>query len=475
MRTLLDFLADTGRPGCPAAIQGEAEGFLLYAELYAWGKVTIRLIGCGFREGEVLPRGAFMLHRFSYRSTGEVYETSLTYSLFGEEAENVQTLDFTCSHIRATEQLLRYTEHVGLPAAALLREQTAMFSLQLLTKAYALDDSGLTPQERALLDGAWFAVMNAPPEYADTLAALYGENGLEEESRIREVRACAQIESSSFLKETIEAFHEADEIGDIGRLCKAQSDLFRILEDPANRELHRFYHSLFDAFLRANEAFPPRRETEETQACLQNMDASLRESGFTGKFPHYRRRRGQRGEYLSFAWSLDLEQEEPAVRLHLVSGTAFLKEEAAGPIPFKQSNAFDCEWATSKGHCAILGAFSTLAQGQQLLQEAELAFAGKAIPVGRKVLPAKAALSAAGLGALAGGGVTLLLYALVACALFVGKLMGRAPRWLLLTQLRFWGCFALAAVLAGALTAVIIVFHLSRYPLGKQRRSKTAR
>ena len=53
MRTLLDFLADTGRPGCPAAIQGEAEGFLLYAELYAWGKVTIRLIGCGFREGEV--------------------------------------------------------------------------------------------------------------------------------------------------------------------------------------------------------------------------------------------------------------------------------------------------------------------------------------------------------------------------------------------------------------------------------------
>ena len=78
-------------------------------------------------------------------------------------------------------------------------------------------------------------------------------------------------------------------------------------------------------------------------------------------------------------------------------------------------------------------------------------------------------------GALAGGGVTLLLYALVACALFVGKLMGRAPRWLLLTQLRFWGCFALAAVLAGALTAVIIVFHLSRYPLGKQRRSKTAR
>lgn len=130
--------------------------------------------------------------------------------------------------------------------------------------------AALRHRSRELLDGAWFAVMNAPPEYADTLAALYGENGLEEESRIREVRACAQIESSSFLKETIEAFHEADEIGDIGRLRKAQSDLFRILEDPANQELHRFYHSLFDAFLRANEAFPPRRETEETQACLQN-------------------------------------------------------------------------------------------------------------------------------------------------------------------------------------------------------------
>mgnify|MGYP000464787119 FL=1 len=57
MRTLLDFLADTGETGVPAAIQGEAEGFLLYAELYAWGKVTIRLIGCGFREGGGLAAG----------------------------------------------------------------------------------------------------------------------------------------------------------------------------------------------------------------------------------------------------------------------------------------------------------------------------------------------------------------------------------------------------------------------------------
>lgn len=476
MRTPLDFLADMGKPECPAAIERIGEGFLLYAELYAWGKVTVRLTGCAFHEGESLPQGALMLHRFSYRPVGAAYEASLTYSLFGEEDKKAQTLVFTCAHIEATEQLLRYTEHAGIPAASLLREQTAMFSLQLLTKAYALDDSGLTPQERALLDGAWFTVMNAPPEYADTLAALYGENGLEEESRIREIRACAQIENSGPLKAAIEAFHEADEIGDESRLRKAQSELFRILEDPASRELHRFYHRLFDAFLEANEALPPRREPEGTQACLQNLDASLREAGFTGTFPHYRRRRGQRGErgeYLSFAWSLDLEQAEPVVMLHLIGGTAALEDEAAGPVPFEQSNAFDCEWATSKGHCAILGACSTLAQGQQLLQEAERAFDGKALPVGRKVVPVKAALSAAGLGALAGGGATLLLYALVACALFVGKLMGRAPRWLLLTQLRFWGCFVLAAALAGALVALIVLFHISRYPLGRQRRTKT--
>lgn len=475
MRTPLDFLADTGKPECPAAIEHMEEGFLLYAELYAWGKVTVRLTGCALREGERLPQGALMLHRFRHRPEGEAYEVSLTYSLFDADDQKARTIIFTCAQVKTEEQLLRYTEYAGIPAAALLREQVTMFSLQLLTKAYALDDSGLTPQERELLDGAWFAVMNAPPEYADTLAALYGENGLESESRVREIRACAQIENSGPLKVAIEAFHEADEIGDESRLRKAQSELFRILEDPSSRELHRFYHRLFDAFLQANEAFPPRRESEGTQACLQNLDASLREAGFTGAFPHYRRRRGQSGEwgeYLSFAWSLELEREEPTVLLHLIGGTAFLEDEAAGPVPFEQSNAFDCEWATSKGHCAILGAFATLAQGQQLLQEAKWAFDGKALPVGRKAVPVKAALSAAGLGALAGGGATLLLYALVACALFVGKLMSRAPRWLLLAQLRFWGCFMLAAALAGALAALIVLFYISRYPLGRRRHSK---
>ena len=103
MRTLLDFLADMGKPECPAAIERIGEGFLLYAELYAWGKVTVRLTGCAFHEGESLPQGALMLHRFSYRPVGAAYEASLTYSLFGEEDKKAQTLVFTCAHIEATE------------------------------------------------------------------------------------------------------------------------------------------------------------------------------------------------------------------------------------------------------------------------------------------------------------------------------------------------------------------------------------
>lgn len=474
MRTLLDFLSDTGKPEMPAVVEPVDGGFRLYAEIYAWGNITILLTSCAFCEGETLPQGALMLHRFSCGKEGERYTVFLSYSLFGSDAAREQHLAFTCLHIETTEQLLRYTEHAGLPAAALLREQTALFSLQLLTKAYALDESGLTPQEQSLLDGAWFALMNAPPEYADTLAVLYGEDGLEEESRIREIRACAQIENSAPLKAALEAFHEADEAGDERRLRRAQTELFQILENPACRELHSFYHRLFDAFLRANEAFPPRRESEGTEACLQFLDAFLREAGFTGVFPHYRRRRGLRGEYVSFAWSLDLEPENPAAMLHLIGGTASLMDDAAGPIPFAQSNAFDCEWTTAKGHCAILGAFSTMAQEQQLLQEALQAFEGKALPVGQRIVPAKAALSFAGVGALAGSGVTLLLYLPIVCALFVGKLMGRAPRWLLLTQMRFWGCFLLAAVLLGALAALLYLYHISRYPLGKRNASETA-
>lgn len=165
--------------------------------------------------------------------------------------------------------------------------------------------------------------MNAPPEYADTLAALYGENGLEEESRIREVRACAQIESSSFLKETIEAFHEADEIGDIGRLRKAQSDLFRILERTRpTRSCTVSTIACLTLFCGQTRPFRhagrPRRHRLACKTWTHHFESlALRANSRTTAAAE------ARGEYLSFAWSLDLEQEEPAVRLHLVSGTAF--------------------------------------------------------------------------------------------------------------------------------------------------------
>lgn len=475
MRTLFDFLADAGKPAMPAVIEAIDGGFRLCAEIYAWGKITLLLTGCSFREGEVMPQGALMMHRFCAQQEGEQYTAILYYSLFDEELPQEKNLVFYCKQLGAKEQLLRYTEHAGLPEAALLREQTAMFSLQLLTKAFALDEDGLTQAEQALLDSAWLAVMNASPEYADALAALYGEDGLEQESRIHEIRACSQIENSEPLKAALEAFHEADETGDEKRIRSAQTALFQIFGDPACPELHSFYHRLFDAFLQANESFEPRRESESTAACLQFIDEFLREAGFMGAFPHYRRQRGQRGEYVSFAWSLDFAQEEAVVMLHLVSGTAFLIENALGPVPFAQSNAFDCEWMTAKSRCAILGACSNLEEERRLLQEALQALDGKALPVSKKIVPPKAALSFAGVGALLGTGGTLLLYLLLACALFVGRLMGRTARWALLTQMSFWGVFLLAAVLLGALVSVLYLYHVSRYPLGGRYRPKAQR
>lgn len=466
MRTLLDFLSDAGKPAAPAVIEPAEGGFRLRADLYAWGRIELLLAACVFPEGACMPRGTVLLHRFSARREGQGYAAHLSYSLPDEDAPAEQNLSFFCGRFEAQEQLLRYTEHAGLPRAALLREQTAMFSLQLLTKAFALDEGGLTQAERELLDAAWFAVMNASPEYADALAALYGEEGLEQESRIREIRACAQIENSAPLREALESFHEADEIGDERRLRHAQTQLLRIFENPACVELHRFYHRLFDAFLRANEAFTPQGEAEETAGCLQFLDSFLREAGFTGVFPHYRRQREGRGEYVSFAWSLAMEQGEAVPLLHLIGGQAALTEQSLGPIPFGQSNAFDCEWRTAGGRCAILGAFSHLPEGRRILQEALWAFDGKALPVGRRIVPLGAVLSLAGVGALTGAGGTLLLYLLLACALFVGKLMGRAARWILLTQARFWGGLLLAAVLLGALAAVLYLYHISRYPLG---------
>lgn len=474
MRTLFDFLADTGRPAVPAMIALEKDSFRLTAEIYAWGKIRIRLAGCSLPEGDAMPQDAFLLRRFCAQKGEGQYAVQLTYFPFDcSEAEAV-TLSFTCRELAVNEQLLRYTEHAGLPGAALLREQTAMFSVQLLTKAFALDEDGLTPEEQSLLDGAWLAVMNAPAEYADVLAALYGEDALERESRIREIRACAQIENSAPLREAIEAFHQADEIGDTRALRRAQAALFQIFENPALPELHAFYHRLFDGFLQANEAFPPRREAEGTAVCLQFLDVFLQNAGFSGQFPHYRRQRGQQGEYLSLAWSLDLLQETPTALLHVVGGTAQLERDSLGPIPFAQSNAFDCEWHTAQSRCAILGAFSTLAQEKELLAEALAAFDGKALPAGRKIVPLRAVCSYAGVGALIGAGAGLAIYGFIACALFVGKLMGRTARWLLLTQLRFWGAVLLAAAVLGALAAVLYLYHISRYPLGRRPKKENS-
>ncbi len=468
MRTIFDFLADAGKPAVPAVLMPEEGGFRLAAEIYAWGKIHIRLAGCSLPEGDAMPQEAFLLHRFCAQKGEGQYAAQLTYSPFdGGEAEAV-TLSFTCRELAVNEQLLRYTEHAGLPGSALLREQTAMFSVQLLTKAFALDEDGLTPAEQSLLDGAWLAVMNAPAEYADMLAALYGEDALEQESRIREIRACAQIENSAPLRAAIEAFHQADEIGDRRALHHAQAALFQLFENPALPELHAFYHRLFDEFSQANEAFPPRQEPEGTAVCLQFLDAFLQGAGFTGQFPHYRRRSGRRGEYLSFAWSLDFSQESPSALLHVVGGTAQLEGDRLGPIPFAQSNAFDCEWRTAQSRCAILGAFSSLAQEKELLAEALAAFEGKALPAGRKIVPLRAVLSYAGVGALIGAGAGLALSVILACALFVGRLLGRTARWLLLTQLRFWGVVLLAAALLGAAAAVLYLYHISRYPLGRR-------
>lgn len=466
MRTLLDFLSDAGKPAAPAVAVPAGGSLRLCAELYAWGRIELLLSECTFPAEGRVPKGTVLLHRFSIRPEEPGYTAALAYSLPEEEEAQEIRLAFSCGAFQAEEQLLRYTEHAGLPQAALLREQAAMFSLQLLTKAFALDEDGLTQAERELIDAAWFAVMNASPEYADELAALYGEEGLEQESRVREIRACAQIENSAPLRAAIEAFHEADEIGDERRLRQAQRELLRIFENPACVELHRFYHCLFDAFQQANEAFAPRGETEGTAACLQFLDTFLRGAGFSGAFPHYRRQRGGRGEYVSFAWSLAMEQGEPVPLLHLIGGQAALAERALGPVPFAQSNAFDCEWTTAQGRCAILGAFTSLAEERRLLHEALRALDGKALPVGSQAVPPRAVLSFAGAGALLGAGGTLVLYLLLACALSVGKLMGRTARWALLTQGRFWGVFLLAAVLLGALAAVLYLYHISRYPLG---------
>lgn len=470
MRTLLDFLSDAGKPAAPAVIEPVEDGFRLRADIYAWGRIELLLTACVFHEGDCMPRGTVLLHRLSVRQGGSDYAANLSYSLPDEEEQPVRQLVFACGRLETQERLLRYTEHTGLPRAALLREQTAMFSLQLLTKAFALDEDGLTQAERELLDAAWLAVMNASPEYADALAALYGEESLERESRIREMRACAQIENSAPLREAIEAFHEADEIGDGPRLRRAQAELLRIFENPACVELHRFYHRVFDAFLQANETFAPREETEGTTACLRFLDVFLREAGFTGLFPHYRRQRRGRGEYVSFAWSLALEREEAVPLLHLIGGQATLTERALGPIPFAESNAFDCEWKTAEGRCAVLGAFSNLAEEHRLLQEALRAFDGEPLPVDRQSVPLKAAFSFAGAGALAGAGTAILLYLMLACALFVGKLMGRTARWMLLTQAPFRGGLLLAAVLLDALAAVFYLYHVSRYPLGGKNR-----
>ena len=70
MRTLFDFLADAGKPAMPAVIEAIDGGFRLCAEIYAWGKITLLLTGCSFREGEVMPQGALMMHRFCAQQEG---------------------------------------------------------------------------------------------------------------------------------------------------------------------------------------------------------------------------------------------------------------------------------------------------------------------------------------------------------------------------------------------------------------------
>ena len=157
------------------------------------------------------------------------------------------------------------------------------------------------------------------------------------------------------LKEAMEAW-EADDFGDTSMNVWKFARLLR--EKERSDEVRVLYRNIAERMCECTAEFEGRSrlygtyaEAEEKMRAI--IEPHLQELGFTGSYPHYRRRRGRRGEYISVLTSNVNKRTVNGVMTYFfsISSAAVRLEKRGkrketawfvGGIPFEETTAEDC-------------------------------------------------------------------------------------------------------------------------------------
>ncbi len=165
------------------------------------------------------------------------------------------------------------------------------------------------------------------------------------------------------LDQAIEAWGASDDFGETNKLVWQFARLLRSREREDGMRL--FYDRLIDRMLSCSAAFQGASRIYGSYAEAENkmreiIEPKLLAEGFTGTYPHYRRRKGKQGQYISVNTYDMSNRTVNGVMSYFFSLSAAVKQlekhgkrkdarYLAGGIPFEQSTAGDCAAAYCRG------------------------------------------------------------------------------------------------------------------------------
>lgn len=356
-----------------------------------WGKA-----GLVFPDVRTQFTGTFPMMGIFFWMDGEYTDGTFRFTFlvdveFGDEEldrramqdRNWVRLTFECGCPRMTSECFdygRYLTDFGFRGHAFIEGWCG----EVLSKESSLGERSLNAEERELLPLAKLLLMAY--QMADYEKEVVSERAIDPtlSQKVLEVlnnrygfgrfktlfTDAGQEELYALLEQAIEAWGESDDFDETNKLVWRFA---RALHEREREDRMRlFYRDVTDRMRACSASFGETSRIygsyTEAQTALRNeIEPVLRKAGFEGDYPHYRRRRGRRGEYLSIVTD-DLGsrtvngvmpyQFSLAAAVKTLDKKGYGKKAAwfAGGIPFEESAATDCDGVYRRGtRYALLG------------------------------------------------------------------------------------------------------------------------
>ncbi len=343
-----------------------ARGFLVLHLQFAWAKFQIRFGEVNYASDQQIPAGVSYASAAICETGSEEwpYQVTLVCTVFppdfdedmatgaeaaDEEPELIQVTVLALSQgISVEYELLDYSRF----GSSTLTTGSEFAARSLIQKHSVFGEEGLSELERKLLVACWLPLLLAGDELLSESLAMQEEGFTLADAADKAALAAQEFSQDGKLIKLLQDYARAlctnDTVFQQHRR-KAITRHYRwITLNPSDLPL---YHSLHLRFAEACTGFAGSHSVPPDDDGFRLIDQTLRINGFSGDYPHYRRRYHRTGEYVTIevnAMPADAAgQNQSTYTFH--AGVGHLSGSRRqgyrlGPIPFDQTIAFDCQW-----------------------------------------------------------------------------------------------------------------------------------